>query len=549
MRPLDPRLLKHAQAVRTYLLLTAAIGTSIAATAIAQAYFLGDLLAGVFVGSKSASNISISLAALLGLALARSALTWLSDWSAHRASAQTKNALRTQAAHKITELGPVWVSSQRGSYLTTTLLRGLDSLDVYFARYLPQLILAVVIPLAFGVVILTQDVLSAVIVALTIPLIPFFMALIGWFTQAQVDKQWKSLQRLAGHFLDLINGLPTLKAFNRSKGQQAGLAVIGEEYRSATMSVLRISFLSSLVLELISTLSVALVAVSIGLRLVDGKMGLREGLIVLILIPDVYLPLRTLGAQFHAMTEGLEAADSVLSILDEPVVVSAGTTVLSQINTIEFSELSVTYKGFTEPGLKDFSGMLERQKLNVLTGSSGVGKSSALNSLMGFVAPSAGEILIAGIPLKELEIKTWRNQIAYLPQIPWLPVGSIRDAMRMVGEFSDLEIIEVCNRVGLDLYDSQQFPHGLNTSINVNSGASTGQRRRIALARTLLLQKDIIILDEPSAAVDSETETKITQVIQELVVEGRFVIVVAHRPAMIAAGTNTIHLQELVKAK
>lgn len=546
MRPLDPRLVKHAQAVRTFLLLIAAIGTLMTITTIAQAFILGDLLAGVFNGEKSSEQIVRAVTLIAVIALVRSVLAWLSEITAYQASARTKQQLRQSAAEHITKLGPIWVSSQRGSELATTLMRGLDSLDVYFAKYLPQLILAVTIPLSVGVSILTQDLLSAVIVAFTIPLIPFFMILIGWFTQAQVDKQWQALQRLAGHFLDLINGLPTLKAFNRSRGQIEGLARIGDDYRTSTMSVLRVSFLSSLALELISTVSVALVAVSIGLRLVDGNMQLREGLIVLILVPEVYLPLRNLGAQFHAMTEGLEAADSVLTILDEPLPSHGGSHTVTSAQLITFSSLSVTYPGFDEPALKNFSADLKRGYLNVLTGPSGVGKSTALTALMGFVTPTSGSVLVDGFDLNELDMTAWRNSISYLPQSPWLPIGSLRDAINLENKFSDSELIAACKQVGLEVDDAQQFPSGLSTLINVSAGASTGQRRRLALARTLLMNRDIVILDEPSAAVDSSTENIITSVIQDLVASGKFVVVVAHRPHMISAGNNIIRLEEQV---
>lgn len=546
MRPLDPRLVKHAQAVRTYLLLAAVIGTVMTAATIAQAFVLGDLLSRVFSQSVSSSHIVRALAIIGGLGLLRSLLTWASDSSAHLASSKTKNHLRQVTAAKLTQLGPVWVSTQRGSSLATTLMRGLDSLDVYFARYLPQLILAVTIPLAVGIAILTQDRLSALLIALTVPLIPFFMALIGWFTQSQVDRQWKSLQRLAGHFLDLINGLPTLKAFNRSRSQREGLEIIGEEYRTSTMSVLRISFLSSLVLELISTISVALVAVSIGLRLVDGKMDLREGLIILILVPEVYLPLRTLGAQFHAMAEGLEAADHVLSVLEIPAPTHAGEKQVTSPTEITFDNASATYPGYDIAGLDNFTASFKRGQLNVLTGPSGVGKSTVLNIIMGFMSPTSGSVRVDGADIDQLHLDSWRNSISYLSQSPWLPIGTLRDALTMAGSFTDAQLMEACAKVGLNLADASTFPHGLDTEINVTSGASTGQRRRIAFARTLLMDRDIVVLDEPSAAVDSETEEILTSEIQQLVGAGKFVIVVAHRPAMISAGTQVTHMAESV---
>jgi ATP-binding cassette subfamily C protein CydCD len=419
------------------------------------------------------------------------------------------------------------VGQNRSSELVTTAMRGLDSLDVYFSRYLPQLVLAAIIPLAVGITIFTNDILSAVIIAFTVPLIPFFMALVGWFTQAQVDKQWQSLQRLSGHFLDLITGLPTLKAFNRSKGQSKGLLKVGEDYRVTTMSVLRISFLSSFVLELISTISVALVAVSIGLRLVNGTMHL-------------------LGTQFHAMTEGLEAADRVFTILDKEVTKQIGTTINGSITSIEFKSVSVTYPGATSPALAQFSGTFPAGCISIITGVSGSGKTTALATLLKFVTSYQGSITVNGLELRELDTHTWRKSIAYLPQTPWLPHGTLRDAMVMAAPVGDQELLDICASVGLNINDVEQFPYGLDTIVSSKAGLSSGQRRRVALARALLQQKPVLILDEPTAAVDSDTEELIARVMSDLARQGTLVIAVAHRPSLIATADHVVSVRDQV---
>ncbi len=545
MKPLDPRLIKHATAVRTFLTFAVVNGTVTAAAVIAQAVVLGDLLSGIFAGSKSSADITRALGLLLSIYAIRALTSWIGDWAAHKTSATAKRELRSSLARKIFDLGPMWVGQHRSSELVTTAMRGLDSLDVYFSKYLPQLVLAAIIPLAVGTTILTNDVLSAVIVALTIPLIPFFMALVGWFTQAQVDKQWQSLQRLAGHFLDLITGLPTLKAFNRSQSQEAGLRKVGDDYRTNTMSVLKISFLSSFVLELISTISVALVAVSIGLRLVNGDMNLRDGLIILILVPEAYLPLRALGTQFHAMTEGLEAADRVFTILETESVENQGHLELTTIGEINFANVSVTYPDSTEPALSQFNATFRQGELSVISGVSGSGKTTAIATLLKFATGYEGDITVSGISLRDISTQSLRQHIAYLPQQPWLPHGSLRQSLSLAGTFIDSELIAACQRVGLDIHDEAQFPSGLDTVLSSQSGLSSGQRRRVALARVLLQNRPVLILDEPTAAVDAQTEELITTIIQELVAAGSTVIAVAHRPSLIVLADSVTKIRQL----
>jgi ABC-type transport system involved in cytochrome bd biosynthesis fused ATPase/permease subunit len=266
------------------------------------------------------------LALVIGL---RSLTAFFAEWLAHRTAATAMSELRMAAWRHMMSLGPAWLSNQRTGELAQLLVRGIGGLEAYYARYLPQLVLAVVVPLIVGVAILTQDLLAAVIVALTVPLIPVFMILVGWVSQARVDKQWRWLSVLGNHFLDVVEGLPTLKAFNRAQHQVGQIRRVGDEHRQATMGVLRITFLSALVLELLSTLSVALIAVSIGVRLVDGDMTLMAGLSVLILAPEVYLPLRMVGQHFHAAAEGADAADRVFAIMAQAPPARRGPPTLS----------------------------------------------------------------------------------------------------------------------------------------------------------------------------------------------------------------------------
>ena len=548
MRPLDPRLLKYAKTTRNYMAFATVNGIVTAVIVITQAIVLGELLASVFIGGKQFVEAKGQLFLLVVLVIIRAISTWFSDYIAARSSAAAKSELRMAVLSRSAKLGPAWINSKRSSDLTNTATRGLDALDVYFSRYLPQLVLSAIIPLTVGIAILTQDILSAVIVGLTVPLIPFFMALVGWVTQSKVDKQWHSMQALSGHFLDLVSGLPTLKAFNRSRFQAKTIKSVGEDYRTSTMSVLRISFLSSLVLELIATLSVALVAVAIGLRLVNGSMQLREGLIVLLLVPEAYLPLRQVGANFHAVAEGLEAANHMFEILEHPLVEEDVDSRLtcSEPHEIVFNNLSYTYPLTKIPALKNLSAIFTAGSVSVLTGVSGSGKSTALSALLKFFAPDSGVIQVNNIDLKDIQTASWRKHVAYLPQNPWLPNGTVRDALLMAGAASDCELVGVCARAGLDISDQIQFPAGLETLISTSSGLSAGQRRRIALARVFIRDSKVVILDEPTASVDGDTEELIIKAVQEMSSAGKIVIAVAHRPAMISIADQVIHIPEPV---
>ena len=547
MRPLDPRLLKYAKTTRNYLGFATLTGVVTSVLVIAQAIVLGELLASIVLGGEQFADITHQLYFVAAIVIARSLLAWLSDFTSSRASAKVKSELRMAVLAKCAQLGPAWIHSKRSSDLTNVATRGLDSLDIYFSKYLPQLILSTVIPLTVGVAIFTQDLLSAIIVALTVPLIPFFMALVGWATQSKIDKQWESLQKLSGHFLDLLSGLATLKAFNRSRSQAELIKNVGEEYRSSTMAVLRISFLSSLVLELISTLSIALVAVSIGLRLVNGSMQLREGLIILLLVPEVYLPLRQVGANFHAVAEGLEAANHVFEILEIPNSANLRDLQLAKFDSIEIrvENLCYSYPLSESKAVENFSANFSAGKISVISGVSGSGKSTVLAALLKFISPDSGTIYVNNIKLNDLDSDSWRSHASYLPQNPWVPNGTVREALRMASASSDDEqLLKTSLRAGLDFENRNEFPLGLDTQISNLSGLSTGQRRRIALARVFLRDSPLVILDEPTASVDGETEELILAALIQLRTAGKTVIAVAHRPAMIAVADQIFQLNE-----
>lgn len=304
MKPIDPRLLRYARATRFFLAAVVGLGVAGAALVIAQAMLIAEVVVGAFQHGHSVAELRTPLGLLVLVAVGRAVVSWLTELAAHRASAAVKSELRGRLLERAALLGPGWLSGQRTGSLVALATRGVDALDDYFSRYLPQLGLAVVVPVAVLARIVTEDWVSAAIIAGTLPLIPVFMVLIGWATRSQMDRQWRLLSRLSGHFLDVVAGLPTLKVFGRAKAQAESIRKITGEYRQATMRTLRIAFLSSFALELLATISVALVAVTIGMRLVHGEMDLYVGLVILVLAPEAYLPLRQVGAQYHAAAEG-----------------------------------------------------------------------------------------------------------------------------------------------------------------------------------------------------------------------------------------------------
>ncbi|KOG48194.1 hypothetical protein ADK38_45525, partial [Streptomyces varsoviensis] len=316
MKPVDPRLLTYAKATRLFLVATVALGLAGAGLVIAQAMLIADVVVGAFQHGRTVGDLAGRLLLLGAVAVGRAAVSWLTELAAHRTSASVKSELRVRLLAHASRLGPAWLSRQRTGELTTLATRGIDALDDYFARYLPQLGLAIVVPVAVLARIVTADWVSALIIVITLPLIPLFMILIGWATQSTMDRQWRLLSRLSGHFLDVVAGLPTLKIFGRAKAQAESIRSITADYRRATLRTLRIAFISSFALELLATVSVALVAVGIGLRLVRGELDLYTGLMVLVLAPEAYLPLRQVGAQYHAAAEGLSAADEVFAVLE-----------------------------------------------------------------------------------------------------------------------------------------------------------------------------------------------------------------------------------------
>ncbi|WP_189534549.1 thiol reductant ABC exporter subunit CydD [Streptomyces roseolilacinus] len=542
MKPIDPRLLRHARATRVFLLAVVLLGLVGAALVVAQAMLVAEVVVGAFRHGMAVDDLSAPLLSLAAVAVGRGLVSWLTELAAHRASAAVKSELRGRLLERAAALGPGWLSGRRTGSLVALATRGVDALDDYFARYLPQLGLAVVVPVAVLARIVTEDWVSAAVIVVTLPLIPIFMVLIGWATQARMDRQWKLLSRLSGHFLDVVAGLPTLKVFGRAKAQAESIRSITAQYRRATLRTLRVAFLSSFALELLSTLSVALVAVGIGTRLVHGTLDLYTGLVILILAPEAYLPLRQVGTQYHAAAEGLSAAEEVFAVLEAPVR-EAGTEVLPEGPArIELDEVTVRHAGRTGPSLDRASLVVEPGETVALVGPSGVGKSTVLDVVLGFTAPDEGTVRAGGVDVAALDPERWRERVAWVPQRPYLFAGTIAENVRLARPDADEDAVRGALReAGADFV--ADLPDGVGTVLGEDgAGLSAGQRQRLALARAFLADRPVVLLDEPTAALDGATEAAVVEAVRRLAV-GRTVLLVVHRPALLAVADRVVALR------
>jgi ATP-binding cassette subfamily C protein CydCD len=540
VKPIDPRLLQYARATRVFLAAVVGLGALGAVLLIAQATLIAEVVVGAFQHHLSVTELHTPLLLLAAVAVGRAVVSWLTELAAHRASASVKSELRGRLLERAAALGPGWLSGQRTGSLVTLATRGVDALDDYFARYLPQLGLAVVVPVAVLARIVTEDWVSAAIIVGTLPLIPIFMALIGWATQSRTDRQWRLLSRLSGHFLDVVAGLPTLKVFGRAKAQAESIRRITGEYRQATMRTLRIAFISSFALEMLATLSVALVAVTIGMRLVQGGMDLYIGLLILVLAPEAYLPLRQVGAQFHAAAEGLAAAEEIFTVLQTPLPETGKDAVPS--GALAFEGVTVRYPGRSADAVTDMSFAVERGETLALIGPSGAGKSTLLNVVLGFVRPTDGRVRIGGADLTDVDLEQWRSRIAWVPQRPHLYAGTIAENVRLARPDADDEAVRQALRDSGALEFVDALPDGIATVLGEDgAGLSAGQRQRLALARAFLADRPVLLLDEPTAALDGATEAEVVAAVRRLAV-GRTVLLVVHRPALLEVADRVVRL-------
>lgn len=546
MKPIDPRLLRYARATRFFLAAVVVLGALGAGLVIAQAMLLAELIVSSFEQRFDTGDLTTPLLLLVAVALGRALVSWLTELAAHRASAAVTSELRMRLVERAGQLGPGWLGDRRTGSLIALATRGVDALDDYFARYLPQLGLAVVVPVAVLARIVTEDWVSAAIIVVTLPLIPLFMALIGWATQSRMDRQWGLLSRLSGHFLDVVAGLPTLKIFGRAKAQAESIRGITHDYRRATLRTLRIAFLSSFALELLATLSVALVAVTIGMRLVHGDMDLYTGLVILVLAPEAYLPLRQVGAQYHAAAEGLAAAEEVFAVLETPVPHTG--TQAPPAGALAFEGVTVRHPGRDAPAVREATFTVEPGETVALVGPSGCGKTTLLQAALGFVAPAEGRVTVGGTDLAEVDREQWHQRIAWVPQRPQLFAGTVAENVRLARpDASEAEVARALEQAGAREFVAG-LPAGAETELGEDgAGLSAGQRQRVALARAFLADRPVLLLDEPTASLDGASEEAVVEAVRRLAV-GRTVLLVVHRPALLAVADRVVRLDEVTKA-
>ncbi|MHA4946662.1 thiol reductant ABC exporter subunit CydD [Micromonospora sp. SD19] len=539
-RPFDPRLLRRVPAARGDLAVLALLGVLAAGLIVAQATALASVLATAIDGRLDRP----ALAGFVVAVAARSALVWAQGTISARVAATVKATLRADLLGAVGRHGPGWVAGQRAGEIATLAGRGLDALDAYFTGYLPQLVLSVTVPLAVLARVVFADWSSAVIIALTLPLIPVFGALLGWQAQAATERQWRRLALLGGHFLDMVAGLPTLRAFGRARAQTDVVRRMADGHRVATMKTLRIAFLSALVLELVATLSVALVAVPVGIRLLGGGLALQTALLVLLLTPEAYLPLRAAGSRFHASMEGLTALDEALTLSAAPATPRAaeGAATPDARAEIRFEAVTVAYERTT--ALRDVTLTIRPGERIAIIGPSGAGKSTLLGLLLGFVAPTSGRITVDGVDLATVDTDAWRRQLAWVPQRAHLFAASLADNIRLGAADTPADVLAAAvHDAALDDVVAG-LPDGLDTVLGERGhGLSSGQRQRVALARAFLRAAPVVLLDEPTARLDTAAEAVVLDATRRLVA-GRTAVLVAHRPALLADADRILRVED-----
>lgn len=534
MKPLDPRLLRHASAARTFVGLTAAVAVATAGLVLVQAELLARGIDRAFLGGAGLEELAPLLIGLLVVVAGRAALTWAGEVAAHRASADVIRQLRARLVAHAGALGPRHRDLPPTGELATLATRGLDGLEGYFSRYLPTLLVAAVVPVLVAGRILSVDWVSGLVIALTVPLIPIFMILIGLHTERSTRRQWRTLAVLGHHFLDLVAGLDVLVAFGRARRQSGRLRTLAEDYRRATMRTLRVAFLSALALELLATLSVALVAVAVGLRLVEGRLDLVTALVVLILVPEVYLPLRAVGARFHDSAEGLAAATEVFAVL-ETAAPTGGRAPAPDPARVPLRLHRVRVDGRGGRVLDGLDLTLEPGTVVGIRGPSGAGKSTLLDLLLGLRPPDGGRITVGGTDLADIDRNAWLRRVAWVPQRPVLLAGTVADNIRLADPGAGPERVRrAAHAAALDV--------ALDQVVGENgSGLSTGQVRRVALARAVLAGRGLLLLDEPTEGVDADTQAAILAALPA-VTAGRTAVIVSHRPEVLAICDRIVDL-------
>jgi ATP-binding cassette subfamily C protein CydD len=521
---------RHARPARRPIVLAAALGALGGSLLVPQAWLLAHALSDVVISRSTLTQVLPWLWPMLGIFALRFALAQAAEGAAFQAAALVKAQLREHLLSHLQQLGPAYARASHSGEIAVAVIDAVEALEPYYARYLPHLALLAAVPVAILAFVFPRDWISGLVLAATAPIIPMFMFLVGRGAERLNQRQWQTLARISGRFLDVLRGLTTLKLFNAARREAQLIARLSDDYRRSTMAVLRVAFLSALVLEFFATVSIAIVAVLIGFRLLSSNMSFEAGFFVLLLAPEFYLPMRQLGTHYHARMEAIGAAERIVEVLDvvPPTPCTGSLRPLLASVDIRFDDVHFAY----EPGreaLRGASFSLEAQRVTALVGASGAGKSTSLNVLLGFLRPHRGRVVASGHDLATLDREHWLRHVAWVPQQGHLFQGSILDNIRMGDASVGIEAVRAAARLAYADEFIERLPRGYDTVMGERGQTlSGGEVQRISLARAFLKDAPVLLMDEATASLDFATETLITEAIARLA-RGRTVLIVAHR--------------------
>ncbi|MEY4479889.1 MAG: hypothetical protein RLZZ267_567 [Bacillota bacterium] len=540
------RLFEQDQVAKKMLVGSIVLGLIGGVLIIVQAVYLARVTDDAFLQGKSFMQLLPPLYILLSWIVIRSLVHFGAEYVSAQMAVRVKGELRKRLVRRISELGPAYVKGERGGELLSTIVEGVEQLEIFVAKYLPQLALSIMLPFAVFILVVKIDWVTAVVLAFTFPLLILFMILIGVTTRQRTEKQFKMLGLLGGHFLDVLRGLTTLKLFNRSKAQLQIIAEISERHRQATMSTLYLAFLSAFVMELFATLSTAVIAVFLGLRLIQGDIGFEHAYLVLLLAPEFYLPVRALGTQFHAGANGTAAAQRIFAVLDAApmgyLARDGGRQLVSSYGfSIQFDKVTFQYPGADKPVMQELSFIVKAGQHLALVGPTGAGKSTILELIQGFIRPTSGRILINDVDLAEIDIAWWRNQFAMVSQTAHLFNGTIADNIRLSKPDAGMVEVQLAAERAYAHEFIMQMKDGYETVVDEVPRLSGGQLSRVALARAIFKNAPVLMMDEPTAQLDVESEQAIIRALSDYL-QGRTAIFVVHRMAMTELADQVIEI-------
>ncbi len=548
---INKRLFQYVKTMRIYVGMVALLSLLTGLCIVLQSHYIAQIINGAFLVRQPLAQIMPALSILLLVLLGRAAVIWGNEAATNFVSSTVKGDLRLRLFQHILKLGPMYVKGERSGEIVNTAADGVDALDAYFIQFFPQACATMIIPTIVLITVFATDTLSGVVLLVTWPILPFFMILIGKQASAMTERRWYLLSSLSAHFLDVLQGMTTLKLFGRNRVQEETIQRISERYGATTMKVLRVAFLSSFVMELGATISNAIIAVEIGLRLLYGTIPFEQAFFVLLLTPEFYLPLRALGAQFHASMESAAGAQRIFDVLETPVreqtVTSENTPERDGSQTLRFDAVHYAYptaEGQSYPALKNVSFELHPGQKTALVGPSGAGKSTLANLLLRFLEPNQGRILLNGVPIQTFSAQDWRTRVAWQPQRPYLFNITVAENIRLGNPMASLEqVIQAARQA--DIHDFiETLPAGYDTVIGERgTRLSGGQAQRLSLARVFLKDAPILVLDEATSTLDTESEARVLQAI-DAITQDRIVLVIAHRLNTITSADQIVVLQD-----